>query len=80
MNATPHDPRPSTPDDEDPQDRPAPAADAGDGLADAQTAEEFQQAVEHRLSEPGPDEESGTEAQTAGTDDDDNPVSVDNPE
>lgn len=81
MNPTPHDPHPSTSEDEATHDRSNPAADAPDGLADAETAEKFQQAVEHRLNEPAPDEESGAEEQAADTDaDEDNPVTVDNPE
>lgn len=81
MHPTPHDPHPSTSEDETTQDTSHPAADAPDGLADAETAEKFQQAVEHRLSEPAPDDESGAEEQPADTDaDDDNPVTVDNPE
>lgn len=81
MNSTPHGSRPSTPEDEAMQDRSNPAADAADGLVDAETAEKFQQAVEHRLSKPAPEEELGAEEQAADTDaDDDNPVSVDNPE
>ncbi len=81
MNSTPHDPHPSTPDDEARQNGSTPAADTADGLADAEEAERFQQAVEHRLREPGPDDESGAEERATDTNaEDDNPVSVDNPE
>lgn len=80
MNSTPDDPRTSTSKDENPEERPSPAADTSDGLADPEGAEQFNQAVEHRLSEPTP-EDAGTEGQAAETEpDDDNPVSVDNPE
>lgn len=79
MNPTPHVPRTSTPEEENVPDPSNPAADTSDGLVDAQTAEKFQQAVEQRLSEPTP-AESGAQEHTADADDDDNPVSVDNPE
>lgn len=80
MNPTPDDPPPSTSDDENTQERPDSAAATADGLADPETAEHFRQAVEHRLSEPTP-EESGTEDQAPDAEpDEDNPVSVDNPE
>lgn len=78
MNSTPDDPRPSTSEDENTQERPDAAT--ADGLADPETAEHFHQAVEHRLSEPTP-EDSGTEEQASEAEpDEDNPVSVDNPE
>ena len=81
MHSTPHDPRHSTPGDDTMQDRSHPAAVTSDGLVDADIAEKFQQAVEHRLSKAAPDEESVAEEQPAGTDaDDDNPVTVDNAE
>ena len=81
MHSTPHDPRPATPEDDTTQDTSHPATVTSDGLVDADTAEKFQQAVEHRLSKAAPDEESGAEEQPAGTDaDDDNPVTVDNAE
>lgn len=79
MNPTPPVPRTSTPEEENAQDRSNPAADTSDGLVDAEAAEKFQQAVEQRLNEPTP-AETGTEEQTPDADDDDNPVSVDNPE
>lgn len=78
MNPDARNPRPSTPEEENAQDLPNPAADTSDGLVDAQTAEEFQQAVEQRLSGAAP-AETGTEEQATDADDD-NPVSVDNPE
>ncbi|MFC4904154.1 MULTISPECIES: hypothetical protein [Kocuria] len=81
MNSTNHDPGTSTPDDENPQDRPTSDATTSDGLVDADTAEKFQQAVEHRLSEPSHEEPGTEEEQAADADpDEDNPVSVDNPE
>lgn len=80
MNSTPDGPLPSASDDENAEERPNSAADTSGGLADPDTAEQFRQAVEHRLSEPEP-EETGTEGEAADTEpDDDNPVSVDNPE
>lgn len=80
MNATPDAPRPADPEEETTQDRSNPASDASDGLADPESAEHFRQAVEHRLSESAP-EASGAEEPAPGEDpDEDNPVSVDNPE
>ncbi|TDL46531.1 hypothetical protein [Kocuria rosea] len=80
MNRISHVLRTSTPDEENAQDLSTPAADTSDGLVDAQTAEKFQQAVEQRLNEPAP-AEAGTGEQTADADpDDDNPVTMDNPE
>jgi hypothetical protein len=82
MNSTDHDPGPSTPEDENTQDRSTPAPNTSDGLVDADTAEKFQQAVGHRLRQPAP-KELGTEEEQQASDadpDEDNPVSVDNPE
>lgn len=80
MTSAPDDPRPSTSKDENTQEQADSAADTPDGLADPETAEHFRQAVEHRLSEPTP-EESDTEERAAEAEpDEDNPVSVDNPE
>ena len=79
MNPDARNPRTSTPEEENAQDRSNPAADTSDGLVDAQTAEKFQQAVEQRLSELDP-EEAGAEEQATDADDDDTPVFVDNPE
>lgn len=80
MNPTSPVPRTFTPEEENAQERSNPAADTSDGLVDAQAAEKFQQAVEQRLSEPAP-ADSGAEEHSADAEaDDDNPVSVDNPE
>lgn len=80
MNSTPDDPRPSTSDDENPEEPSNSAADPSGGLADPDGAEQFRQTVEHRLSEPAP-EDAGTAGQAADEEpDEDNPVSVDNPE
>ncbi|MFF0990586.1 hypothetical protein [Kocuria nitroreducens] len=80
MNSTPNDPRPSTPEDGNAEDRPNSAADTSGGLADPDTADQFNQAVEHRLREPTP-EDPGVEGQAAEEEpDEDNPVTVDNPE
>lgn len=78
MNPTSPVPRTFTPEEEKAQDRSSPAADTADGLVDAEAAEKFQQAVEQRLSEPTP-AETGTEKQATDADDD-NPITVDNPE
>lgn len=80
MNSTPDDPRPSTLDDENTEDRSKSAADTSGGLADPEGADQFRRAVEHRLSEPAP-EDVGPEGQADNEEpDEDNPVSVDNPE
>lgn len=66
--------------DENTEDRSNSAADTSGGLADPEAAEQFRQAVEHRLSEPTP-EDAGAEGQGTETEpDEDNPVAVDNPE
>ncbi|MEX5297380.1 hypothetical protein RCG67_01210 [Kocuria sp. CPCC 205292] len=80
MNPTPDAPRPSDPDEESTQDRSNPASDASDGLADPESAEHFRQAVEHRLSEPAPEASGAEEPAPEEDPDEDNPVSVDNPE
>ncbi|GEO97336.1 hypothetical protein [Kocuria turfanensis] len=78
MNPTSPVPRTFTPEEENAQDRSNPAAYSADGLVDAEAAEKFQQAVEQRLSEPAPAE---TGIEKLATDaDDDNPITVDNPE
>lgn len=80
MNATPDAPHPADPEEENTQDRASPASDASDGLADPESAEQFRQAVEHRLGEAAC-EASGVEEPAPEEDpDEDNPVSVDNPE
>lgn len=80
MNSTPHDPRPDTAKDENTTERPNAAADTSDGLANPEATEQFHQAVEHRLSESTP-ADPDVEAQALEEDlDEDNPVSVDNPE
>ncbi|MFI7581151.1 hypothetical protein [Kocuria kalidii] len=80
MNSTPDGPRPSTSDDETTEEPSGSAADTSGGLADPEGAEQFRQAVEHRLSEPAP-EDADTEKEAADAEpDDDNPVSADNPE
>ena len=58
-----------------------PPADTSDGLVDAPSAEKFQQAVEQRLSETSHEEPGTEKEQAADADpDEDNPVTMDNPE
>ncbi|MFF0904970.1 UNVERIFIED_CONTAM: hypothetical protein RF653_14945 [Kocuria sp. CPCC 205316] len=80
MNSTPNDPHPDTSEDENPTERPNAAADTSDGLADPETAEQFHQAVEHRLSESTPADPDVEEQGLKAEPDEDNPVTVDNPE
>ena len=81
MNPTSPVPRPSTPEQEDAQDLSTPPADTSDGLVDAPSAEKFQQAVEQRLSETSHEEPGTEKEQAADADpDEDNPVTMDNPE
>jgi hypothetical protein len=80
MNSTPNDPHPDTSEDENTTERPSAAANTSDGLANPESTEQFHQAVEHRLSESTP-ADPDAEKQTPEEElDEDNPVTVDNPE
>ncbi|GGG61404.1 hypothetical protein GCM10011374_25520 [Kocuria dechangensis] len=80
MNSTPDAPRSSEPDDDGTVAPDSPGGEAPDGLAGAEAAEQFQHAVEQRLSDhASEDAVPGGEAPETELDED-NPVSVDNPE
>lgn len=81
MSSTPGDHHPAEAADENTVEPSAAAGEAADGLADREAAEQFQQAVEHRLidqarAKSDTDEEEAPEKES----EDDSPVSMDNPE
>ncbi|MFI7481629.1 hypothetical protein ACH9EU_04345 [Kocuria sp. M1R5S2] len=81
MSSTPDDHHPSKAADENTVEPSAAAGDASDGLANPEAAEQFQQAVEHRLIDQAREKSDTDEEEAPETEpEEDSPVRMDNPE